>query len=151
MTRILFSAMAVLMVASTAAASLPMIPVPAHVDARDGILPIDSSFSVSLRGRYDRRLRSAVDRLVNRIERETGIPFHRSESLHEPTASRNREMMNHISLMFRSMVPACRRIHRSAPSVVLRLSGSLSNSGPPAFTSLHFILQTPPGSHGGVS
>jgi hexosaminidase len=68
----------VLLVACPAIASQPVIPVPAHVETRDGVLSIDSSFAVSIKGTCDHRLRVAVDRLTDRIQRETGIPFHGS-------------------------------------------------------------------------
>ena len=60
-----------------AATTLPLMPMPASVQPRDGEYLIDGSFSISLEGFTEPRLFRARDRFLDRLTRETGIPFSR--------------------------------------------------------------------------
>src|SRR4051812_11968428 len=55
---------------------LNIMPLPAHYQIGSGELPITQSFSVSLSGYDEPRLHRAMDRLTQRVFRQTGIPVH---------------------------------------------------------------------------
>ena len=55
--------------------SLPLMPLPEHVTAGEGQFLIDGSFSVGLEGYTEPRLLLARQRFLDRLSRETGIPF----------------------------------------------------------------------------
>ena len=57
------------------AASLDLMPLPAHVVTGTGQLPIDGGFSVALTGYREPRLDVAKERFLATLGRETGIPF----------------------------------------------------------------------------
>jgi len=54
---------------------LHLLPMPAHVSLETGRVAIDSAFTVQLSGCSDPRLPRALDRLFQRMEAGTGIPF----------------------------------------------------------------------------
>lgn len=58
-------------------ASLPLMPWPAHVTEQPGRVPIDTSFTASLSGAgaRDPRVKDAVQRVFDRLARQTGIPI----------------------------------------------------------------------------
>ncbi len=59
-----------------AAASPPaLMPLPAVLTPAQGALPIGPDFSVALSGAADARLPGAIDRILSRIARQTGIPI----------------------------------------------------------------------------
>ena len=51
-----------------------LMPMPAKVTPAEGAMPIASMLRVTLTGTSDVRLKSAGDRLVMRVSRQTGIP-----------------------------------------------------------------------------
>ena len=55
------------------AATPALMPMPGSVLPREGRMPINGSFSASASGYRDARLQSAIDRLVARIFRQTGL------------------------------------------------------------------------------
>lgn len=55
--------------------TLPLMPLPAHVTAAEGQFLIDGSFTVGLEGYTEPRLVLARQRFLDRLSRETGIPF----------------------------------------------------------------------------
>ncbi len=57
---------------------LPLMPMPAHVEAGKGQFLIDESFGIALEGYSEPRLVSAKQRFLYRLEQETGIPLARS-------------------------------------------------------------------------
>src|SRR5262245_26240259 len=59
---------------------VPLMPLPAVVSQVDGELPVDSGFAVATSGYSDARLRSAVDRLITRLSRQTGLPLRMSRT-----------------------------------------------------------------------
>jgi hexosaminidase len=59
---------------------LPVMPLPAHVTLGQGHFLIDGSLDVALEGYTDRRLVLAKQRFLNRLSRETGIPFRNKTS-----------------------------------------------------------------------
>ena len=61
--------------ALASAPALPVLPAPSKAMPGDGVLAIDSNFSIGIRGHSDRRLTSAARRLLTRISRQTGIPI----------------------------------------------------------------------------
>jgi hexosaminidase len=52
-----------------------LIPMPEEVVRNSGRLPIDGSFTVQLSGPSDPRLKSAVERLLQKLQNKTGIPM----------------------------------------------------------------------------
>jgi hexosaminidase len=54
---------------------LPLMPLPAHIVAGQGQFLIDGSFGVGLEGYTEPRLVLARQRFLDRLSRETGIPF----------------------------------------------------------------------------
>ncbi len=70
---------AVLLLVSFAAAQsqpqLNLMPMPASVQAGSGQLAISQSFSVAVTGSHDVALDSAVQRFIDQLSRQTGIPF----------------------------------------------------------------------------
>jgi hexosaminidase len=52
-----------------------LMPMPAHLARADGKLVIDSSFAVRTTAHSDGRLQRGVARLVEKVSRQTGIPF----------------------------------------------------------------------------
>jgi hexosaminidase len=60
------------------------MPMPANVQAGAGQLAINQSFSVAVAGNHDASLDSAIQRFVDQLSRQTGIPF-RSKSGAAPT------------------------------------------------------------------
>jgi hexosaminidase len=70
---------AVLLLVSFAAAQsqpqLNLMPMPASVQAGTGKLAINQSFSVAVAGSHDAALDSAVQRFIDQLSRQTGIPF----------------------------------------------------------------------------
>jgi len=73
----MFLGIAVLMERAGAqpAAALPLMPMPASVQAGSGEFAIDGSFAVKLDGFKEPRLERARDRFLATLTRETGIPF----------------------------------------------------------------------------
>ncbi|MDH3252581.1 MAG: family 20 glycosylhydrolase [Ignavibacteria bacterium] len=69
-----------LMTTTPTAASQVIIPSPAHLDKREGLLLIDSSFTVRVNGYTEPRLSSAVERLIARMGDETGIVFYKDQT-----------------------------------------------------------------------
>jgi hexosaminidase len=61
--------------ATAAPQDLLLMPMPEHVSLERGRVAIDSAFTVQLSGYSDPRLPRAIDRLFQRMEAETGIPF----------------------------------------------------------------------------
>jgi hexosaminidase len=53
---------------------LMLMPMPASVQMKAGQLVLDSSFSVGISGPSDLRLQHAVERFLDRIRRQTGMP-----------------------------------------------------------------------------
>jgi hexosaminidase len=51
------------------------MPMPANVQAGAGQLAINQSFSVAVAGNHDASLDSAIQRFVDQLSRQTGIPF----------------------------------------------------------------------------
>ena len=67
-------AMAAAQSGAQAASSLnTLMPLPATLEPRDGVLPIDGSFSYVLRGDTGPRVRPAAERLIQRLETRTGV------------------------------------------------------------------------------
>ncbi len=56
-------------------ATLPLMPLPAHVSPGEGQLLVNSSFSVALDGTTDPRIKSAEEQFLDKLSRETGTPF----------------------------------------------------------------------------
>ena len=56
-------------------ASLPLMPLPAHLVEGDGQFLIDGTFNVTLEGYTDSRLVAGRQRFLDVLGRETGIPF----------------------------------------------------------------------------
>ena len=54
---------------------LPLMPMPAHVQAGEGHFAIDPSFAIDLRGHPDARARRAADRFLSQLSHRTSIPF----------------------------------------------------------------------------
>jgi hexosaminidase len=54
---------------------LLLVPMPEHIALNPGRLAIDSDFTVQLKGQRDPRLARAVDRMLQRIQAKTGVPF----------------------------------------------------------------------------
>jgi hexosaminidase len=54
---------------------LNLMPMPASVQAGTGQLAISQSFSVAVAGNHDASLDSAIQRFVDQLSRQTGIPF----------------------------------------------------------------------------
>jgi hexosaminidase len=52
-----------------------LMPLPASISVSDGRLAIDGTFSVSIAGHDEPRLRAAALRLIERLSRRTGIPL----------------------------------------------------------------------------
>jgi len=52
-----------------------LMPQPAEVTPQQGRLAIDGSFRVALTGYREPRLQAAAERLIQRLSRQTGIPF----------------------------------------------------------------------------
>ncbi|WP_348265362.1 family 20 glycosylhydrolase [Telmatobacter sp. DSM 110680] len=52
------------------------MPVPLHVSRGEGVLKIDSNFTIALDGFKDSRLEPARKRFIGTLSRETGIPYH---------------------------------------------------------------------------
>ena len=68
------SSLIFLMIAGAQASSLPaLMPMPPHVTAGAGHLPIDSSFRIASAGFSDARLDAAATRLTARLFRKTGM------------------------------------------------------------------------------
>jgi hexosaminidase len=65
--------------------SLPLMPLPAHVTAGEGQFLIDGSFSVGLEGYTEPRLLLARQRFLDRLSRETGIPFESQTQASQPS------------------------------------------------------------------
>jgi len=57
------------------AAPLPLMPLPSKVTLQGGKLAIDGGFSVRITGYTDAKLQLAVERLIARVGRQTGIPI----------------------------------------------------------------------------
>jgi hexosaminidase len=55
---------------------LHLIPMPEDVVRNPGRLPIDGSFAVQLSGPSGPHLKSAVERLLHKLQKKTGIPMH---------------------------------------------------------------------------
>ena len=55
--------------------AVSLMPMPALLVRNPGKLDLNSAFSVSLTGSRDPRLQAAVIRLLDRLQRKTGIPF----------------------------------------------------------------------------
>jgi hexosaminidase len=53
---------------------LSLMPMPARVQLKAGQLVIDSSFSVGISGHSDARLQRAVERFLDNLRRQTGMP-----------------------------------------------------------------------------
>ena len=67
-------AMAVAQTGAQAASSLnALMPLPATLEPRGGLLPIDGSFSYALSGDTGPRVRPAAERLIQRLETRTGV------------------------------------------------------------------------------
>ena len=66
-------------------AALPLMPLPAHATTGDGQLLINSSFSVAIDGHSDPRINLGEERFVDKLSRETGIPFLPSSRTSQPT------------------------------------------------------------------
>src|SRR5580700_4038798 len=65
----------VLMSSSAAEAQqLNLMPMPASVQMQTGQLVIDPSFSVGISGQSDAQLQRAVERFLNNLRRQTGMP-----------------------------------------------------------------------------
>jgi hexosaminidase len=79
MRNLLIILIAVLLLVSFAAAQsqpqLNLMPMPASVQAGTGQLAISQSFSVAVTGSHDASLDSAIQRFVDQLSRQTGIPF----------------------------------------------------------------------------
>lgn len=54
-----------------------LMPLPASMVAHDGLLRVDSSFSIQMAGYREARLDRAADRLVHHLTQQTGISFFR--------------------------------------------------------------------------
>jgi hexosaminidase len=63
-------------VASSASEAPPLnlMPMPASVQMKSGQLLVDASFSVGISGYSDARLQQAVERFLNNLRRQTGMP-----------------------------------------------------------------------------
>jgi hexosaminidase len=73
------------LIRAQAANTLPLMPMPAQVSPGDGQLLINASFSVSLEGSTDPRMKLAEERFIGKLSRETGIPFLPTSQAGEPT------------------------------------------------------------------
>lgn len=51
-----------------------LMPLPQHMEIKDGSLLIDTAFSVSVTGRSDALIRQAVGRFLDRLREHTGMP-----------------------------------------------------------------------------
>jgi hexosaminidase len=60
------------------AASLPLMPLPSHVTQGTGQFLVNGSFSVAAEGYSDPRVVEGRQRFINKLWRETGIPFQTS-------------------------------------------------------------------------
>lgn len=56
-------------------ATLHLMPVPFNIQQKEGLLRIDGGFAVAIHGNPDPRIAGAVSRMLERLERKTGIPF----------------------------------------------------------------------------
>ena len=63
--------------------TLPIMPLPAHVEYGQGEFPIDGSFGVVLMGHKEPRLERARQRFLDTLSRETGIPLWRQAAVNE--------------------------------------------------------------------
>ena len=54
---------------------LNLMPMPANVQQGNGVLPVVQSFSVSITGVHDPALEAGVQRFIDQLSRQTGIPF----------------------------------------------------------------------------
>jgi hexosaminidase len=59
---------------SIASAQLSLMPMPASVRTKTGLLVIDSSFSLGIRGSSDVLVQRAVGRFLDNLRRQTGMP-----------------------------------------------------------------------------
>jgi hexosaminidase len=73
------------MLRAQAPTTLPLMPLPAHLSLGDGQLLIDASFSAALDGYADPRMKLAEERFMDKLSRETGIPFLPSSQASQPT------------------------------------------------------------------
>ena len=64
--------------------SLPIMPMPAHVEQGEGEFAIDGTFGIALRGYSEPRLERAQQRFLNILSQETGIPLWREARLRQP-------------------------------------------------------------------
>ena len=64
--------------------SLPMMPMPAHVEQGQGEFLIDGKFGISLSGYTEPRLQRARQRFLDTLSRETGIPLWREAVVNQP-------------------------------------------------------------------
>lgn len=67
-----------------AAEPLPVMPLPAHVVARQGEFTIDGSFGIALQGYSEPRLERARQRFLDVLSRATGIPLWREARSNAP-------------------------------------------------------------------
>lgn len=81
---------------------LNLMPVPSSVQVGAGQLPIDSTFSVSITGFHDASLDRGIQRFVEQLSRQTGLPLNRERAADAHAtlvihAERNREKVQSIS------------------------------------------------------
>ncbi|WP_263368738.1 beta-N-acetylhexosaminidase [Edaphobacter bradus] len=64
--------------------SLPIMPLPAHVERGEGEFLINGNFGVALQGYKEPRLERARQRFLDTLSRETGIPLWREAVINDP-------------------------------------------------------------------
>lgn len=60
---------------SQAQSASSLMPLPQHMQIKDGYLPVDTAFSVTITGHNNALLRQAVERFLDRLRQHTGIPL----------------------------------------------------------------------------
>lgn len=64
--------------------SLAIMPIPAHVVQGEGEFFIDGNFGIALKGYKEPRLNRALQRFLNTLSKETGIPLWRETVVNQP-------------------------------------------------------------------
>ena len=64
--------------------SLPIMPLPAHVVQGEGEFLVDGNFGIALKGYKEPRLERALQRFLDILSEETGIPLWRQAVLNQP-------------------------------------------------------------------
>ena len=77
--------LALLIALPLSAQTLPIMPLPAHVESGQGEFIIDTHFGIAMKGYNDPRLEHARQRFLETLSRETGIPLRGAGEINAPT------------------------------------------------------------------